>query len=366
MAENTENYGLDSHCLNLLNEYRRQKDLLTMLGNLVQEKVTDCIKQNGIAVTTVEGRVKEEKSLAGKLLRKGYKYAEINDITDLYGIRIVTLFSDDVDKIAALVANMFDVDWQNSVDKRKIRELNTFGYSSLHYICRVPKTLYSNADYPEINEIGFEIQMRTTLQHVWSAIEHDIRYKGSYDIPDEYSRTLNILAGMFELADREFSTIRTSLSDYRHKIFNLVGNGRLDEVPLSAETFEKYLQMNPFENLNKRIASINQAEVVEVSLMPYLVPLKNMGMKTLGDVERMKKECSKEAYELARHHLGSTDLDILTSVVGIQNLCVVYTLRQGKGKDGLVELFELTRGHSENNKKKAEQIEALVKELSSL
>ena len=35
-------------------------------------------------------------------------------------------------------------------------------------------------------------------------------------------------------------------------------------------------------------------------------------------------------------------------------------------KDGLVELFELTRGHSENNKKKAEQIEALVKELSSL
>lgn len=366
MAEDTEKYGLDPHCLNILNEYIRRKNLFDILGKLVQEKVADCIKQNEIVVTGVEGRVKTEESLAGKLLRKGYKYAALSDITDIFGIRIVTLFSDDVDKIAALIEHLFNIDWQNSVDKRKIRELNAFGYSSMHYICRIPESLYFNADYPEINDWGFEIQIRTTLQHVWSSIEHDIGYKGSFEMPEEYRRTLNILAGMFELADSEFSKIRTSLNDYRRKIFGLVGSGKLDEVPLNEETFEAYIQMHPFDILNQRIAAINQAEILEVSLMPYLVVLKNMGIKTLGDIERMKKDCSHGAYELARHHIGNTDLDILTSIIGLQNLCIVYTLRQGKGKDGLIELFELTQGHSDNNKREAERIEGLVKELSSL
>ncbi len=51
------------------------------------------------------------------------------------------------------------------------------------------------------------------LQHAWAEFEHDIRYKGS--IPahhaPELDRRFALAAGLLELADREFSTIRERL-----------------------------------------------------------------------------------------------------------------------------------------------------------
>lgn len=366
MDEKKENYGLDPHCSEILDTYRARRSTFQTLKDVVLKEITTCLKQNGMQVTAIEGRVKAEDSLAGKLALKGYKYASLDDIIDILGTRVITLYDDDVDKIAALIENLFDIDWKNSVDKRKLHQLDSFGYSSLHYICKVPKTLYSDAEHPELNTFSFEIQIRTTLQHVWSAIEHDIGYKSGFDIPDEYLRTLNILAGMLEMIDTEFSRIRTSLNDYSRKIFGLVASGRLDEVPLDENAFRQYLELRPFDKLNQRIAAINQAEIVEVSLMSYFPVLKNMGMKTLGDIESMKKDCAGDAYELARHHIGNTDLDIVTSIVGIQNLCMVSILRQGKGKAGLVEFLDATRGISDNNMEEAEHIAKLVDGLSSL
>jgi hypothetical protein len=57
------------------------------------------------------------------------------------------------------------------------------------------------------------VQVRTVLQHAWAEFEHDIRYKGT--IPDEhvpdFDRRFTLAAGLLELADREFSTIRDRL-----------------------------------------------------------------------------------------------------------------------------------------------------------
>lgn len=366
MEEKTDNYGLDSHCSEILNQYRKQIKAFEKLKTVAVQMTKDCLKKNGIYVTAIEGRIKEEDSLAGKLVRKGYKYNSLNDITDIFGARIIALYTDDVDKIAALIENLFEIDWQNSVDKRRISELNRFGYSSLHYICKLPPSLSADTEYPSIGQIRFEIQIRTTLQHVWSSLDHDIGYKAGFEVPEEHLRRLNILAGMLELADSEFSRMRTTINNYRRQVMSMVGSGKLDEVPLDKQTFENYLQLKPFDTLNRRIAAINQAEVMEVSLMSYLHTLKKIGLKTLGDVERMKKECNNDAYELARHHIGKTDLDIVTSVVGLQNLCIVYVLRQGQGKEGLVELFNEIKGPSPRNITDAEEMETLVKKLSLL
>ena len=53
-----------------------------------------------------------------------------------------------------------------------------------------------------------EIQVRTILQHVWAEIEHDIQYKSSSDIPKELKRKFQALAGLIEIADREFQSIQ--------------------------------------------------------------------------------------------------------------------------------------------------------------
>jgi hypothetical protein len=172
----------------------------------------------------------------------------------------------------------------------------------------------------------------------------------------EYQRSLSRLSGLLELADNEFSRIRNAISDYRHRIQNLVRNGQLEEVLLDGDTFNSYLDMHPFETLNKKIAAITQAELYETQLYPYLKVLREMGMKTLGDVERMISEDFDDAYQLALYQLGGTDIDILSESVGIQNLCIVHALKTGGGKPMLVRQFNIVNGRTPNNEKVADII----------
>ncbi len=342
-------YGLDIHGEMLLEQYRSQQHLFMKLKTVVQKKLEELVEQNKIVINSMEFRIKEEASFVGKLLRKGSKYQSLFDITDVFGARIITFYNEDVDRIAAITETQFTIDWPNSVDKRKMHQFDSFGYNSLHYICTIPKSLYYDPEYPELNTIRFEIQMRTALQHVWSAIQHDIGYKSEIETPQEYHRSLSRLAGMLELADFEFSRIRTSVNTYRRRIQSLIEAGQLKELPLDGDTFTKYVSMHPFEKLNRKIAAINQAEIQTAPFYPYLTVLRQLHMQTLGDVERMMKNNFDDAYQLAVYQLSSTDIDILSETVGLQNLCIVHILKNGKGKPGLVKMFNAINGQNPQN-----------------
>ena len=188
---------LDTHGESLMQQYRELLPTLKLLAQEANEQLRQALDKQDIYVTAIEHRVKTEHSLADKLELKGAKYKSINDITDLVGLRVITFYTDEVDKVAAIAKRIFDIDWQESVDKRKLHQLNSFGYNSLHYICRL-----------KTGGPRFELQMRTALQHVWSTIEHDIGYKSHVKIPNEFIRQFNRLAGMLELIDDEFSRLR--------------------------------------------------------------------------------------------------------------------------------------------------------------
>jgi len=329
---------MDLHTEFILEEYRAAKPVLEKMQVEVTHILQEALERNGLVVTAIESRIKTEESLTGKLALKGVKYATLSDITDILGARIITFYTDDVDRIAAMAEQLFEIDWQNSVDKRKLHQLDSFGYNSLHYICRLP-----GYDY------RFELQLRTTLQHAWAAINHDNGYKTGVEIPREYLRRMNRLAGMLEMADDEFSRIRLEINDYRRRVHQLVQNGQLDDVLLDGDTFRSYLQAKPFDILIKRIAAINQAEIQEVPLIRYLKVLKALGCNTLGDVRRLRNQYEEDAYALARHQLGNTDLDIISSAVGLQNICIVCILSNGGGKIGLERLFDALNGHNSQN-----------------
>ena len=330
--------NLDSHGEMLLRQFRELRPTLERLAKEAYDLLQHALKEQGIYVTALEHRVKTEKSLAGKLELKGAKYKSISDITDLVGLRVITFYTDEVDKVAVIAKRIFDIDWQESVDKRKLHQLDSFGYNSLHYICRL------KSGGPR-----FELQMRTALQHVWSTIEHDTGYKGDVKIPSEYKRQFSRLAGMMELIDDEFSRLRVVLTDYRRQTLALVKNGQLDDVPLSAETFRGYLELHPFDRLNKRIAAVNQAEVFPVSMMSYLPVLESFGLETLGNVQHFIEENSDDAYQLALSQLAITDLDILSSNTALQYLCLVYVLKHDGGHDGLKSLYDIINGESDTN-----------------
>lgn len=256
-------------CQMIIDEFDERRPLLQKIRELVNSAIQEALTENDVEVTAVEGRIKKRDSLIGKLIRKGHKYHTLDDITDLVGFRVITLYSDDVDRVASYMERMFDVDWNESIDKRKMHEMSSFGYNSLHYICRIPKTLYTDEQQPELNTIRFEVQMRSTLQHVWAAMEHDLGYKSEIETPPEYMRMYGRLAGMLELADEEFSRIRISIAAYRRRMESLIQAGELSEVLLDGDTFNSYIAQKPFDKLMKRIAAINQGEIQELSFEPF-------------------------------------------------------------------------------------------------
>lgn len=335
----------DPHDEELLQQYRQLLPTLEKLSDDAYDLLSHTLRDQGIYVTAIERRIKTEKSLARKLALKGTKYKRIDDITDLVGLRVITVYTDEVDKVAVIVKNIFDIDWQESVDKRKLHDLNSFGYNSLHYICRL-----------KTGGLRFELQMRTALQHVWSTIMHDTGYKGDVKIPREYLRQFNRLAGMMELLDDEFSRLRFVLTDYRRHTLALVKSGHLDDVPLSPDSLHNYLDLKPFDRLNRRIASVNQAEIVPVSVMPYLPVLESFGLETLGDMQRFIDDNSDDAYQLALAQLAITDLDILSSNTALQYLCMVYVLKHDGGREGLKSLYDIINGESDANGMLADMI----------
>ena len=343
---------LSPHCQLLLQEFRDKRQELLQLDNHVFELISQTLKQQGLELNSIEHRIKTVESLAGKLERKGEKYHQLSDITDLIGLRIVTFYTDDVDKVAAIISQLFDIDWANSVDKRKLHDLNSFGYNSLHYICNL-----HGGSFP------FEIQIRTALQHTWSAIEHDIGYKGAVKLPPQYRRQFSRLAGMLELADDEFSRLRTTMTEYRRQIQALVKSGNLSEVALSTDSFRSYLELRPFDRLNQRIAAVNQAELFPASLMPFLPILESFGMESLGQVQAMVDELSDAAYQLALSQLAITDLDILSEMVGLQNLCLVYSLKNGGTHDDIKYIYDTLYGASESNLHLAD---AIIRQYSAI
>ena len=335
--------NLDPHCQAILEEYRQAKPACEEAAVKVKATLEKVFKKSGLIVAAIESRVKTEESLAGKLELKGSKYASLADITDIVGVRVITFYIDDVDKVASALERLFKVDWENSVDKRKIHEIDSFGYMSLHYICSMDGFPYR-----------FEIQMRTVLQHAWANMNRDTGYKSGVEIPLEYRRSLSRLSGLLELADEQFSEIRADLADYRRRIQALVASGNLSEVPLDGDSFRSFLNTRPFDPLNRRIASMNQAEIQDVSLMGYLEVFKMLQCKTLGDIAKIIKDNSEGAFQLACYQIGLTDLDIISSSIGPQDLCIAYIVKVGGGKAGLKMLLDIINGESETNNMMAE------------
>lgn len=337
----------------ILNEYRAQLPILEKMRRLVDTRLRSCFEENRLHIGVIETRIKTEESLLNKLELKGYKYQSINDVTDVLGVRVITFFSDEVDLVSAHVEQLFDIDWENSVDKRKTLEIDRFGYMSLHYICRIPESMYKDPDMPQLNEIRFELQMRSVLQHMWANMYHDMGYKSDVEAPIEYQRNMNRLAGMLELADEQFCQIRKELNDYRRNVQSLVASGNFNEVPLNGDTFRSYLELKPYHRLVEKIAAVNQAEIYEDSLLPYYNVLKNMKMRTIGDLERIRTIYDDGALQLSLFQLASSGSRTVAYSVALQNICVVAILKQGFGEAGLKRLFATLYGEGELNADRA-------------
>ena len=173
---------------NLMEQYTSSCLTYSAFKQELEHLVTRLLNENRIRVHSISSRVKDEISLERKIDKALDKYSSLVDITDIVGLRIITYFSDEVDAVAKLMEQEFNIDFSNSVDKRALLDPDRFGYLSIHYVVSLSGARCGLTEYKEFSSLKAEIQIRSILQHTWAEIEHDLGYKSKEAIPRDIRR----------------------------------------------------------------------------------------------------------------------------------------------------------------------------------
>lgn len=243
----------------IIEQYKSNVDRFEDLETKVYHLIQDLCKTSNVEIHHLTHRIKTEKSLQNKIDNKGDKYNSINDITDVVGFRIITLFENDVIEIAKIIKNEFLIDTENSQDKSEILSSNQFGYKSIHFICSIGNSRNKLPEFKNISAIRFEVQIRSILQHSWAEIEHKLGYKSEIEIPDKVKRDFSRIAGLLELADLEFIRIKEYLNNYSNKISI---NDNSKPISVDLVTTKKFLSESVMLNkIEKEISVLSGSPI---------------------------------------------------------------------------------------------------------
>ena len=207
--------------------------LLALMGNLLKDADIDIVQ--------VDARPKSVDSFLDKLRRKGEQYDDpLEQMTDLVGLRVITYYLEDVSRVGDLINHEFVLDAENSVDKADAVGPDQFGYRSVHYVARLGPNRQGLAEWQPFGDICFEVQVRTSLQHAWAAVDHKLRYKTENDVPNHLKRRLYRLSALFEFADEQFSALRDASERVRQNDATQLEEGNL-KIPVDADSLAAYL-----------------------------------------------------------------------------------------------------------------------------
>ena len=345
----------------ILEQYRAAKDEYIELEKIVCDILTEAVKEHDISLFSLGHRIKTEKSLSGKLDLKGDKYASLEDITDILGVRMVCFFNGEVDKLSEIIPDLFVIDKENSVDKRKALDPRMFGYMSIHFIC----SLNPAKGYPaSLCEKRFEIQVRSALQHVWAEIEHDLGYKSEFGVPWGVRHEFSKAASILEVADEQFVNIRQSLKNYTDDIRYRIANDTADNVKIDSISLNEYVKNN--KNMRQLLADISEmcgAEISEINVDSYISQLAWLGKTTIGDLSRMTAQNYDLALRLAKYTLGNSELDILASNVGLRFLCRAELLAGNYTEEQAAEFVNLAINNPTISKRQANRLFLLKNDM---
>jgi len=203
--------------------------------------ITELLKSKNIKYQSVEFRTKTVESFREKIQRPGKSYQNpVVELTDLCGLRVILYTQEDVQSVCQLIEQEFEVDSDNSMDKRRELKPNEFGYLSIHFIVSLSQRRARLLEYRNYAGVKLEIQVRTVLQHAWAAVDHRLRYKSDTDAPEHLRRRLFLLSGLFELADREFSELVSGSEQYAQKVEQEISEQNL-AIPINVASLSYYV-----------------------------------------------------------------------------------------------------------------------------
>ena len=153
---------------------------------------------------------------------------------------MITHFPSTLSDIDRLLSDEFTVVERSDKGKELIEE-ERFGYQSVHYLVCIRSERTRLAEYERFAGATAEVQVRTILQHAWAEIEHDIQDKSSTTIPAEIRRRFMALAGMLEIADREFQGIQDADKELEDHAKDMVARGELSGIEITPNALKLFL-----------------------------------------------------------------------------------------------------------------------------
>jgi len=277
----TEVFNFENHRLQAIQEYQRVRPLYEEYSNGIKNVLSEAFKTRHIKIHSIEVRAKAIDSFGNKASMPSpddpnnpHYRNPLSDITDLAGVRVIVFLPRTLGMVDRVIQEQFEV--IEKTDKTLILlEEEKFGYASIHYLVRFTENRTNLLEYSRFKNLVAEIQVRTILQHAWAEIEHDIRYKAVETIPSIIRRRFMSLAGVLEIADREFQAIQDYDESIRTKARKSVQEGKLEQVEITPDALKTYL--------DKKLGA--DRRMTDFSYQWTAKLLRNLGFSNLEQVE---------------------------------------------------------------------------------
>ena len=280
-GEQEEPFNFADHRRIAVEKYVRIRPHYEAFALVVREILARALTTRGVKVNSVDARAKDLESFGNKAEAqsevdpKAPKYWNpLQEITDLAGVRVVTFFPRTVQEVGACIRDQFVV-VEHTDHSRTLHQEERFGYQSEHYLVRLDDMRTTLPEYQAHLGLVAEIQVRTILQHAWAEIEHDIQYKSSITIPGAIRRRFMALAGVLEIADREFQSIQYDDKHLKKQAKTSVELGSFDIIEITGDALRSYI--------DKRVGSDPSTSDFSYEFMARV--LRRMGFMNFGQVD---------------------------------------------------------------------------------
>jgi ppGpp synthetase/RelA/SpoT-type nucleotidyltranferase len=281
MGDVDKQFDLKAHGETAVSRYLEVRDFYEDLASVVKRIVEECLKRRQIKILSVQARAKDPASFGRKAIQPADadpsrpKYpSPLEQIMDLAGVRVITFFPSTLSQLDEMVASEFRV-VDRSDKGAALIEQDRFGYQSIHYLVKLTPQRARLPEYEPFADAVAELQVRTILQHAWAEIEHDIQYKSASVIPTQIRRRFIALAGMLELADREFQGIQDEDTRVTAEARSRVAAEQLKGVEITPDALKAYL--------DKRLGPDGRISDFSYDWTARL--LRKVGFRTLDQVE---------------------------------------------------------------------------------
>jgi ppGpp synthetase/RelA/SpoT-type nucleotidyltranferase len=240
-------FDFEGHARKAAEQYQHVRPLYEVFASTIQGILREALENAGIKTASVEARAKAIESFSDKAALPDEedptkpKYEDpLRQITDLAAARVITFFLETIHDVEQVIAIEFSVREKSDKTELLLRE-ERLGYQSIHYLVELKPNRTALPEYARYKGLVAEIQLRTVLQHAWAEIEHDIQYKSVETIPAPVRRRFMALAGMLEIADREFQAVQAEDEQLRRQARASVEEGRLEQVEITGDALKAYL-----------------------------------------------------------------------------------------------------------------------------